>query len=285
MMELRQLNANRREQSSRVRPGALLNLFRNASSKTLTRMALAVATAWIPLAILSAFRGGAAFRSFLTDYASQTRFLLVIPVLILAEPNVRASLTVVAQEFETFMIPHDQQAIFRKRWERYVRLQDSKIFKLLLVVLTYTTATWLGQYLSPTGSEFGLWWRGAGGFRSFSRAGTWAFFVSYAILIYLTYLWLWGHLLWLKFLHFTTRLKLKLIAAHPDNLGGLGFVEGSLRAQLAFSFCMGVGLAGAIANRVFHGGQNLPQFRHLALILIGTVLLLCVAHISSLPAL
>ena len=51
----------------------------------LMRTAAAVAVAWVPLAVLSAFRGGITFRSFLTDYATQSRFLIVIPVLILAE--------------------------------------------------------------------------------------------------------------------------------------------------------------------------------------------------------
>ena len=39
---------------------------------------------------------------------------------------------------------------------------------------------------------------------------------------------------------------------------------------------MGVGLAGAVANRIFNGGQKLVAFRHLPLILIGAVLLVCV---------
>lgn len=49
-----------------------------------------------------------------------------------------------------------------------------------------------------------------------------------------------------------------------------------MRGQLPFSFCMGVGLAGAIANRILHDGQKLVAFRHLPLILIGAVLLICV---------
>ena len=121
------------------------------------------------------------------------------------------------------------------------------------------------------------WWKGGGGYRFFSPGGTWAVFVSYPILIYFIYLWLWRHLLWARFLRTTTNLNLRLIAAHPDNLGGLGFIEASLRGQLPFSFCLGVGLAGAIANRVFNEGQKLMAFRHLPLILIGAVLLVCVA--------
>jgi hypothetical protein len=145
------------------------------------------------------------------------------------------------------------------------------------VLLTYATAAFLVQYLSPQGSEFVSWWRGPGGFRAFSPAGTWGLFVSYPILVYLTYLWLWRQLLWVRFMSATTGYDLRLIAAHPDHLGGLGFIEASLRGQLPFSFCMGLGLAGAVANRMFHEGHKLIESRHLPVILVAAVLLVCVA--------
>ena len=265
------------EPPARIRSRVVFDLFRTASSQTLARTALAVAVVWIPLAILSATRGSASFLSFVTDYASQSRFLIIIPVLILAEPLLRARLTQVMHHFETFLIPDDQRTEFRQNWESCLKLQDSKLARLSIVLLTYAAAAWLGQYLSPGGAEFMEWWKGAGGFRFFSPGGTWALFVSYALLIYLAYLWLWRHLLWVRFLHSTTRLNLRLIAAHPDNLGGLGFIEASLRGQLPFAFCMGVGLAGAAANRIFHEGEKLVAFRHLPVILIAAVLAICVA--------
>ncbi len=267
----------RRQESQLASSHQFLDLFRKASAQTLTRAAIAVGLAWIPLVILTAVRGGSSLLSFLEDYASMTRFLIILPVLILADPPLRVRLDMVVREFRTFMIPHDEQTKFGENWDSCVRLRDSKLARLLIAVLVYATAAWLGQYLSPTGSEFISWWRGGGGFRSFSLAGTWAFFVSYPILVYFVYLWLWRHLLWTRFLRSTTRFNLLLIAAHPDNLGGLGFIEASLRGQLAFSFCMGVGLAGAVANRVFHEGQKLMAFRHLPLILLAAVLLICVA--------
>src|SRR5947209_19970445 len=112
-----------------------------------------------------------------------------------------------------------------------------------------------------------------GGFMFFSLAGTWALFVSYPILVYFTLLWIWRQIIWARFLRATTLLDLRLIAVHPDHLGGLGFLEASLLAQLPFSFCLGVGLAGAIANRVFHEGQNVMAYRFLAPILIAIALL------------
>ncbi len=34
--------------------------------------------------------------------------------------------------------------------------------------------------------------------------------------------------------------------------------------QIPFSFCLGVGLAGAVANQVLHAGHQLTAFRFLA---------------------
>ncbi len=277
MKRVRQPSSTLPDRPSNIRPQVFLDLFRTASSQSLTRTAVAVALAWVPLAVLSALHGAGLFRSFLTDYATQSRFLIIIPVLILSAPNLRERRNQVAEHIETFLVPRHQRSNFHADWTSFVKLADSWLVKVLVAVLAYVTIGWLAQYVSPSGAEFTAWWRGGGGFRLFSPAGTWAGFVGYPILIYLAFLWLWRQLIWLRFLRSTTSLNLQLIAAHPDNLGGLGFLEGSLRGQLPFAFCMGVGLAGAVANRILNDGQKMVAFRHLPLILIGAVLLVCVA--------
>jgi len=238
---------------------------------------MAVALAWVPLLVLSALRGGAILISFLTDYATQSRLLIALPVLILAERPLQSRYSSVAHELETVVVAEDQLPEFRAIWASHDKVRNSTVAKFLIVVLTYATAAWLGQYLSPTGSEFSLWWRGQGGFKSFSWAGTWAFFVSYPILAYYTYLWLWRQLLWARFLRSTALLNLRLVAPHPDHLGGLGFLEASMLGQLPFSFCMGVALAGAVANRVLNEGHPLLAYKYLTLVLIAGVLIVCVA--------
>ncbi len=251
-------------------------LFRTASSRTLTRTLVAVGLAWIPLALLSALRGGDTFLSFLSDYASGSRFLIILPVLILAEPLLRERLALVARHFESDLVPRNQWPEFQASWNSCERLRNSILVRILIAVLTYATAAFLVQYLSPTGAEFVSWWKGSPGFRAFSLAGTWAFFVSYPILAYFTYLWLWRQFLWARFLRSTTRLNLRLVAAHPDTLGGLGFLEASVLGQIPFSFCLGVGLAGAIANRVLHQGLPLMAYRYIAAVMVVGVLLYCV---------
>ena len=273
----RSIRGSSTQLDSLSRPQLLLDLFRTASSQTLAWTAVAVAVAWVPLAVLSSLHGAGLFRSFLTDYATQSRFLIIIPVLILSAPNLHQRRSQVAQHIEDFLVPGDQYAKFHEDWTSTDALRNSWLARFLIAVLVYGTVIWLDQYLSPEGVEFTAWWKGGGGLQFMSPAGTWAASVSYPILFYLGFLWLWRQLLWLRFLRATTRLNLQLVAAHPDGLGGLGFLEGALRGQLPFAFCLGVGMAGAVANRVFHDGQKLVAFRHLPVILISVVLLVCAA--------
>ena len=255
----------------------IFDLFRTATTPMLIRTGIAVAVAWIPLVIFCAARGGAAFLSFLTDYASQSRFLIILPVLILAEPPLQKRHHLVANHFENFIVPQEQRSQFQAAWLSHEKARYSKLGYFVLLVLTYATAAWLSQYLSPGGSEFVSWWIGGGGFKSFSPAGMWAFFVSYPIVGYFTLLWLWRQLLWARFLRSTSHLNLRLIAAHPDHLGGLGFLEAAMMGQLPFSFCMGVGLVGAVANRVLNEGYPLLTFRFWAPVLVAAALLVCIA--------
>jgi hypothetical protein len=267
--------------SSAVPPGIrswrFLDLFRDATLPMLYRAAVAVAIAWLPLAVLSAFHGMAPFLSFLTDFATQSRLLIIIPVLILGERPVNARYALVAHHFETSLVADNERARFQSQWWSHEKLKDSTPVRVILLLLTFVIAAWLSEFLLPEGAEFLSWWKGGDGFRFFSLAGTWAIFISYPVLVYLTLLWLWRQVIWARFLRSTTLLNLRLIAAHPDHLGGLGFLEASLLGQLPFSFCLGVGLAGAIGNRVFHEGQKVLAYRFLAPVLIAAALLVSLA--------
>ena len=265
------------EQLRHRRSWGVVALFRGASTSMLIRVAAAVAVAWLPLAVLTALHGREEFLSFLTDYASQSRFLLVIPVLMLGEKPTHARYALVAHHFAATLVCAEDQPSFQAQWISYERLKHSMLVRVLLLILTYAIAVWLSEYLRVDGSEFLNWWKGGDGFRFYSRAGTWALFVSYPILMYVTFRWLWRQATWARFLRLTARLNLKLIPVHPDHLGGMGFLEAALLGQLPFSFCLGVGLAGAIANRVFHEGQNVLAYRFLAPVLIATALLISVA--------
>ncbi len=226
--------------------------------------------------IIIRLQGRLAFRSFLTDYATQTRFLIILPLVILAAPWLNKRLPKVSDHLKEFVL-ESQLSDFEANWASFERLGSSMAAKVVIVLLTYGLALGLGRYLSPEGEEIAAWWKGSGGFSWFSLAGTWGLFISYPILVYLTLLWLWRQLLWTRFMRATARLDLRLIAAHPDNVGGIGFLESALRGQHPFSFCLGLGLTGAVANRVIHHGEKLTGFGPVAAVLVVAVLLICVA--------
>lgn len=285
MEELLQDHSRQVASLSSSRPGRFLDLLRDANARTVRLTIIAVAVAWLPPGVLCALHGGAAFLSFLTDYASQSRFLIILPVLILATPNLNDRLCQVAHYLEDF-VAENQIPRFQANWTSFEKLRVSRVAQAMIVLLTYALAAWFGQYLSPEGTEIVSWWKGGGGFRWLSLAGSYGLFISYPILVYFTVLWLWRHLLWTRFMASTGRLDLRLIAAHPDGLGGIGFLETSLRGQRPFSFCLGAGLAGAVANRVLQHGEKLTSFGHVAAVLLGAVLLVCVVpYFAFTPAL
>jgi hypothetical protein len=262
-------------------PRSMVDLVRQASSKTVSRAIILAAAAWAPLALLCAIQGVASIKSFLTDFGVQSRCLLVIPLMILAEPPLRARLVFVARHFaEERLISKDEQTRFDSALATSERLRDSKLARILIAVVAYCfTLGLVVPMLSPAGSM--SWSVGIEGWRSLSVAGTWAVLVSAPILLYLQLLWIWRQLLWTWFLHCASRLKLRLVASHPDHVGGLGFLSNSLRGQIPFSFAIGMSAAGGVANRVIHRGQSPLEFKLVLVVVIVTVVILCVGPLCS----
>jgi hypothetical protein len=236
---------------------------------------VAMVMAWAPPALFSGFRVRSVFFSFLTDYAYQTRFLIILPALILAAPSVSKRLDKVARQIEEF-VPEYQLPDFETNWASFKRLRNSIVSRVVIVLLTYALFVELAQYVSPQGGEIFAWWKSGAGFGWFSIAGTWALFVSYPILVYFTLLWLWNQFLWTRFMRATARLDVRLTAGHPDNLRCIAFLVSELRGQRPFGLCLGLGFIGAVANRVLHDGESLADFSHVAAVFVAAVLLICV---------
>jgi hypothetical protein len=262
-------------------PRSMLDLVRKASSRTVTRAVVLAAVAWVPLAFLCAIQGAASIKSFLTDFGVQSRCLVVIPLMILAEPPLRARLAFVARHFaEERLVREDEQTQLNSALATSERLRDSKLARIVIAVVAYClTLGLVVPMLSPAASM--SWGAGTEGWRSLSVAGAWAILVTAPILLYLQLLWIWRQLLWTWFLHIVCKLQLRLVASHPDHVGGLGFLSNSLRGQIPFSFAIGASAAGGVANRVIHRGQSLLEFKLVLVVVIVTVVVLCVGPLLT----
>ena len=98
------------------------------------------------------------------------------------------------------------------------------------------------------------------GFANLSLAGWWNALVSVPLFQFLLLRWYFRLFIWARFLWQVSRFDLKLLPAHPDGVGGLGFLTTIVNAFAPLLLAHGVLLAGMIADRIFFAGATLPQF-------------------------
>ena len=234
--------------------------------------------AWLPLLVLSALEGqalgGRAAVPFLLDLEIHIKFLIIVPLLIVAELVVHQRMRFVVKQFlERHLIPESAMPRFDAAIASAFRLRNSVLAEVLLIAFVYVvgvliiwrhytaliTATW---YAVPTSEGLKL-----------SLGGMWYGYLSLPLFQFLLMRWYFRIFIWTRFLWKVSRIDLSLIATHPDRVCGLGFLSNTVYAFVPLAVAHGALLAGNIANRIFYVGAALPQFK--AEIAILVVFLLC----------
>jgi hypothetical protein len=233
------------------------------------RALVAVVVGWVPLAILAVaeefmYTDGAA-RSFFTDVAVHGRFLIALPLLILAEADAIGRLGEIARHFSSAGLVRD---IDRERYDNVIdstrRLLDSKGATLGIFLLAYALVSLL--IVNVSGVDVPAWHRRAGSsIVGLSPAGWWHYGISVPLLLLMFFGWSWRLLLWWRFLVVVARMNLRLIPAHPDGTGGLKFVSESIRGYWLLALAMGVIVAGREMNLVLNTGGAPFEFRNAAI--------------------
>jgi hypothetical protein len=219
--------------------------------------------AWLPLLLLSVvgiFAGHAADVSFFRDIEVHVRFLVALPVLLIAEIIVHWRLKPVVHRFieRRIVVPEDMPR-FDRAIQRAVRLRNSNMVEIGLVVLVYTLGLWFwGNRIPITSSN---WYAMAGGRWHLTPAGYWYVFVSIPIIQFVLLRWYLRLFIWFRFLWHVSRLNLHLVATHPDKCGGLAFLGRSLYAYGPLLFAQGAMLAGLVAGRVLYHGYKLVSYK------------------------
>jgi hypothetical protein len=235
--------------------------------------------AWLPLLVLSALEGhalgGNVAVPFLLDIDVHIRFLVALPLLIVAELVVHERMRFVVRQFlERNLIPASALTRFESAIASAFRLRNSVLAEVLLIAFVYvigiliiwrhytalTTATW---YAAPTveGSKL-------------SFAGIWYGYLSLPLFQFLLIRWYFRLFIWTRFLWQVSRIELSLVPTHPDRVGGLGFLANTVYAFTPLAVAHGALLAGLIANRIFYLGAALPEFKIEIAVLV--VFLMCV---------
>jgi hypothetical protein len=87
--------------------------------------------------------------------------------------------------------------------------------------------------------------------------------------------WYFRLFVWWRFLWQVARCELSLVPTHPDRVGGLGFLSGTVGAFAPLLVAHGTLLAALIANRIFFRGATLPEFK-IEIVVVVVFLLLFV---------
>ena len=222
--------------------------------------------AWLPLLVLTAYEGvaiGHVVRlPFLYDLDAHARFLLAIPLFLVAELVIHQRIRPVVRQFvDAGIVTAEVLPGFRAAIDRAMRLRNSLAVELILAVGVFgfgwmvwtetsslTTSTWY-TIVDPAG-------------RRWTLAGRWYSHVSIPIFQFLFYRWYFRLFVWFLFLWRVSRLDLRLTPTHPDRAGGLG---SSPRVPIAFApviLAQTIVLSALIAGRILFQGETLAAYRY-----------------------
>jgi hypothetical protein len=222
--------------------------------------------AWLPLLVLSALEGhllgGGVAVPFFLDLEVHIRFLVVVPLLIVAELMVHQRMRPIARAFlDRNLIPDSGLARFDRAIRSAFRLRNSALAEVLLIIFVYVVGVLMiwRQYTSLSAAT----WYGtpAAGGTKFSLAGEWYSYVSLPIFQFLLIRWYFRLFIWTRFLWQASRIRLSLIPTHPDRLCGLGFLPNTAYAFVVLVVAHGALAAAQIASRIFFLGARLPDFK------------------------
>jgi hypothetical protein len=244
---------------------------------------LSVLVCWAPLAVLSLaqahFLGGAKL-SFFRDIETHIRFLVSLPVLILAEVLVHQRIWPVVKRFvELRVVTPKELPKFYAATESAILMRNSTIVEIALLVFVFSGGIWIWRH--NIALDVASWYASSAqsGQMHFTMAGYWFEFVSVPVFQFILLRWYFRILIWFCFLLRVSRLKLHLLPGHPDRAGGLGFLGRSTFAFAPLLFAQSALLAGQIASRIFYNGQSLLAFK---MTIVGFVVFLVVAVLAPL---
>lgn len=220
---------------------------------------------WGPLLALSAGAGllfsDAVTVSFARDLGAHVRFLIAVPLFLLADLVVGPQLTTIVQRLvESRLVSAADTPRLEAALDEVARRRDSRVAEATLLVLAYLIAwTATGTMRSGAISTWVATTSGAGVY--LTAAGWWYVGVSAPVFVFLFLRWVWRGIVWSRFLARIARLDLGLVATHPDEAGGIAFLGSGQSAFGIVVFAFSAVLSGTIAERILYGGAHVMDVK------------------------
>lgn len=239
------------------------------------RALIAAVVIWVPLTVIALLDPNpGADISFFQDIAAHVRFLVIVPILIVADGTIgHRSRMVVTELLSSGVVPDSEADRFERAARRGRRMLESWVGEAIIIALT-AALVWIAirsMLAEPT-----LFWferMTPSGGNALSWSGWWYAVVATPISAFLMLRWLWRYTVWSWFLWRVSRLELHLTGSHPDRAGGLGFVCFHQSMFCMLMFAAGCAVSAALANRILYADATLQSYRFpLAVIVCALVL-------------
>jgi hypothetical protein len=252
-------------------------LLRPPFGRTGRRIAVMVVVTWVPLLVLSILHHTAVSGvslPFLQDFQVHARFLIALPMFLLADLAAYTFLTPQAGIFISRGLIRDED---RPRYDAALKstwwLRDWFLPELisLLIVIGFRIAF---GHVALASRESSWYTEAVGDQIALTAAGRYYLAVALPILQFMLLRFLFKLLLWWRWMWKVSRLDLALIPSHPDKCGGLGFLEMSVRAFMPALFAEGALLSGRVANAIRFEHLKISNFRWEAAGLIAFLILI-----------
>ncbi len=237
--------------------------------------------AWLPLFILSVIKGQAWGEGtnlpFMEDIEVHIRFLVAMPLMVIAELMVHNRMRLVVMQFEERnLIPEPALPQYRSAIRSALRLRNSIFAEVFILVIIYVigyNVVWEKSMAVETTAWFSEPSVGKG---NLSLAGIWFRYVSLPLFQFLFLRWYYRIFIWTRFLFQVSRIKMRLVPTHPDHVAGLGFLSNIVSAFMPLAVTHGAIIAGMISNHIFHEGSVLLDYKIEIIIIVLLVLLIVI---------
>jgi hypothetical protein len=243
----------------------------------------------MPLAILTAIQQALAhdrsFWDFLLDFGVGARLLVAAPLFIFAEWMCLPHYSRIVLHFlDSGIVQGDDRNRLRTALDRTTRRLNSIWLEIIAVVFAYALIAWL-IWMIPA-ADLPRWqvYQGTSG-PAFTFAGQWHAFISLPIFLVLLFGWLCRQLAWCRLLWVISRMKLRLIASHPDRAAGLKFVTTGIRGYWPLGFGFAAVAAGRAGNTLAAGGTLFESRYLIAGVLVLVLVFVLIPFIVFVPKL
>ncbi len=189
------------------------------------------------------------------------RFLLVVPLLIMAERAIGERTRTVARTFlSSGLVRAEDRGRFHDIVAKALRRLDSTLVEVVILVLAVLSVIGMARHVGGDGVIF--WFeQGTPGDEHLSLAGYW-YFIMTPLLGFLFLRWVWRYLTWCWFLRKVSGLDLHLVATHADRAGGLGFVTLGQNSFAAIPLAASCVVAAAVGTEILQAGDSLANFKN-----------------------